>query len=179
MTRYFPRVSAVLAATAALSMVATPAMARGGGWGGRHYHRHHDGIDGGDVLAGLLIIGGIAAIASAASKADKERREREYRYPDNNDREASRGYGDPAPDRGSSRDHDGTGRAGPDGISAAVDACANEVERGDRGIDSIESVEREGEGWRVEGRVNGGRDFACSVSDSGRIRSVTVDGQAA
>ena len=36
-----------------------------GGWGGRHHH--DDGIDGGDVFAGLLILGGIAAIASAAS----------------------------------------------------------------------------------------------------------------
>ncbi|MFM7027526.1 MAG: hypothetical protein ACKOXK_02470 [Chakrabartia sp.] len=34
----------------------------------RDYRRHHDGIDAGDVIAGALIIGGIAAIASAASR---------------------------------------------------------------------------------------------------------------
>ena len=40
------------------------ARSRHGGWG----HRHHDRVDTGDVLGGLLILGTIAAIASAASK---------------------------------------------------------------------------------------------------------------
>ena len=41
-------------------------------------HRDRDGIDAGDVIAGALIIGGIAAVASAASK----NRDRDYRYRD-------------------------------------------------------------------------------------------------
>lgn len=50
------------------------------GWRlGRH---HHDRVDAGDVLAGILIIGGIAAIASAASNNKQKRAEPEYRYPD-------------------------------------------------------------------------------------------------
>lgn len=183
----FPRISTALATAAALSMVASPAMARGwsgsggwgagwgSGWGGHHrHHRHKDGIDGGDVLAGVLILGGIAAIASAASKADKQRRENDYRYPDPADRDQSRGYDEPGRDGA----YAGS-QAGPGGVGAAVDTCADEVERADRRIVSIDSVVREGEGWRVEGLVGGDRDFACSVSDTGRIRSVTVDGRAA
>ncbi len=83
--RKISRGTALLASAAALSMIATPALARDrwGGWGGRH---HHDGIDAGDVIAGVLILGGIAAIASAASNSNKakQQREREYRYPDDN-----------------------------------------------------------------------------------------------
>lgn len=58
-------------ATAATALAtATPAEAQ------RRYHdRHHDGIDAGDVIAGALIIGGIAAIASAA---DNDRGYRGY-----------------------------------------------------------------------------------------------------
>ena len=49
------------AAGAALigSVLATPAEARG------RWHRHHDDVDAGDVVAGAVVIGGIAAIASA------------------------------------------------------------------------------------------------------------------
>src|SRR5262245_40287131 len=79
------RTAATLAAAAALSLTATPAMARG-------WHRHGDGIDGGDVVAGLLIFGGIAAIAAAASsKSNKDRQARQddrYRdYPDSDYRD--------------------------------------------------------------------------------------------
>ena len=60
-----PRFS-LLAATAATAMAAAaPAMADNG------RHRGRDGIDAGDVIAGALIIGGIAAIASAASDGNR------------------------------------------------------------------------------------------------------------
>jgi hypothetical protein len=67
--------STLLAATAAtLVASATPAMARD------RYGRGHDGIDAGDVIAGALIIGGIAAIASAASDGGRyDRYDRRYR----------------------------------------------------------------------------------------------------
>jgi len=68
--------SAVAAALIATSV--TPAMAQGypgygynKGWGhgGKGYRRHRDrGVDAGDVIAGVAIIGVIAAIAAAASK---------------------------------------------------------------------------------------------------------------
>jgi len=54
------RAALVAASLAALALTATPASAR-------HWRHHDHGIDGGDVLAGLLIIGGIAAVASAAT----------------------------------------------------------------------------------------------------------------
>jgi len=177
MSQRFSRISAILAATAAACMVASPAMARG--WGGSHYrhYRYHDGIDGGDILAGVLILGGIAAIASAANKADKDRRESEYPYPDNTGR-PERDY---APDDNAPDSEPGAGRsyAGSGAVGDAVETCAEEIERGDRQIDSVESVVRDGDGWRVEGEVDGGRNFSCSVSDSGQIRSATVGGRAA
>lgn len=75
--------SALLAATAAtLVASATPAMARD------RYGRGHDGIDAGDVIAGALIIGGIAAIATAASNGSRnDRYDRRY-----NDRYYDGGY---------------------------------------------------------------------------------------
>jgi hypothetical protein len=79
-------------ATAATALVAAaPAQARD------HYrYRHHDGIDAGDVIAGALIIGGIAAIASAASDGDRfDRGYRNDRYYDGDyDRGYHRGYND-------------------------------------------------------------------------------------
>lgn len=172
----FTRIGAGLASLAALSLAATPALARDWGWGG---YRHHDrGIDAGDVFAGVLILGGIAAIASAASKSKKEREQRrdeDYRYPyDQRDqdyeRNENRGYdgrgADTRPDWSESR-----------GINAAIDRCANEVERGDRRIESIDSVNREGEGWRVAGRVDGGKDFSCTIDRDGRIRNIDLEGQ--
>ena len=99
------RPAAALALAAALSLTASPAMARG--WG----HRHHDrgGVDAGDIFAGLLVIGGIAAIASAASKKNKQPREGDYRYPDDRAgqeetwREPQADYGRPGDDRGATR----------------------------------------------------------------------------
>lgn len=63
-------------------------------------------------------------------------------------------------------------------IDGAVDACVNEVERGSTRVDAVDTVGRDGEGWRVTGRVSGGRNFDCAVDGSGRIRSATVDGRA-
>ena len=172
MVRKTSRLAGAMAAIAGCSMIATPALARGGNWGsgwgggwGKRYH-HRDRIDTGDVLAGILVPGGIVAVASAASKPGREARERDY---PRRDRRDDPRYGEPR-DRGqpSSR-----------GIGMAVDACADEVERADRTIETITGVERDGAGWRVEGRVSNGRAFACSVADGGRIRSVTVDGRAA
>ncbi|MGZ8286613.1 MAG: hypothetical protein ACXW27_06280 [Allosphingosinicella sp.] len=57
-----------LTAAAMLAALASPADAR------RRHHRHHDDVDAGDVVAGAVVIGGIAAIASAL-KADKRRKQ--------------------------------------------------------------------------------------------------------
>jgi hypothetical protein len=178
MTMFRSRTAATLAAAAALSLTATPAMARG--W------HHHDGIDGGDVVAGLLIFGGIAAIAAAASKSHKDRQARaDDRYRDDSDGDyRSQDYREVPPQRyDDDRSYDDSyrpsgNRPGSDwrsgmSVDGAVDVCVGEVERGSRSIDSVESVNREADGWRVTGRVRGGNDFTCSVDSSGRVRSVS------
>lgn len=181
MRKFRSRSAIALASAAMLSMIATPAMARG--W----HHHHRDRVDAGDIFAGILIIGGIAAIASAAGRSDRERREREVRYPE-------RRYPSDQDYRDYRDYRDGDGRYGDDrddrygrpygesnyasGIDGAVDRCVSEVERDDRRVDTVDNVNREGDGWRVEGRLNNGRDFSCSVDVDGRIRRSTIDGRA-
>lgn len=175
------RGASALAVAAALSLVATPAMARGWGGGyGHHRHHHRDRVDAGDIFAGLLIIGGIAAIASAASKSEKEKRERDYRYPDggypgDGAREDSPRYGE---DR-SGRDSAPGSRASAGELGDAVDRCVAEVERGDRRVEQVDNASRSADGWRIDGEVTGGRDFTCTLDRDLRIRQVTVDGRAA
>jgi hypothetical protein len=168
MTIFRSRYAAWLAAAAAaLSLTATPAMARG-------WHRHGDGIDGGDVVAGLLIFGGIAAIAAAASsKSNKDRQAHtDDRYRDDRDyREDDTRYVPPADERGESY-RPGSNWRSDLSVDGAVDACVGAVEQGTRSIDSVEAVNRDGDGWRVSGRLRGGNDFSCSVDGQGRVRSV-------
>ncbi len=77
----------LFAATAATVVASTaPALADGG------RHRGRDGIDAGDVIAGALIIGGIAAIASAAANNDRRYGGRWDRDRDYDDRYESYGY---------------------------------------------------------------------------------------
>ena len=170
MTGKFKRTAATLALAASFSMAATPAMARGwgGGWGG--YHRNHDRVDGGDILAGILIIGGIAAIVSAASKSSKQRQEqRDYRESLPRDREEAPRYG--------SDDDRPEWREGS-GIDSAINRCIDEVNRGKTRVGEIESVNREDGGWRVAGTTTGSGNFTCVIDRDGRIRNVNVDGQA-
>lgn len=176
------RIATVIASLAAVSLAAPPAMAshrNWGGWGGwGGYHRHRDRIDTGDVLAGILIIGGIAAVASAASKANKDKyrdRDRDYRYPDQ--RYPSR-EGDEASRDYAGKDESREDWRGSADLDAAVDRCVEEVSRGSARIDQVESVNRDGEGWRVEGKMSGGADFSCTVDADGRIRNVNIDGRA-
>jgi hypothetical protein len=127
--------------------------------GYRRWH-HRDRVDAGDVIAGVLVLGTIAAVASAASKS---RQDREYRYPQR--------Y--PAPDRpydyrsGSTDSRYNDGR----GIDRAVDMCAREVERTAR-VDTVDGVDRNGDGWRVTGRLSNGDPFTCSIGNDGRIEGV-------
>lgn len=115
---------------------------RGGyrrGWRGRNR-----GISGGDILAGALILGGIAAVASAATNS-ANRRGPNDRYSYNDDvRSASNQCG---------------------AAAAAQSGLGARIER-------IDNVVRDGNGWRVEGLVgsrNSGVDsFTCGVS-FGRI----------
>jgi len=177
--KFFRSRPAIAVATAAvLSMTTTPAMARG--WYRGHHHHHRDRIDAGDIFAGILIIGGIAAIASAASKSDRDNRE--YRRPSDQDyrdyrdyRDRNGGYGDYRDDR-YGRPYGAAPQAS--GIDGAVESCIAEVERGEHRVDDVDNVARDGEGWRVEGRLRNDGEFSCSVDVDGRIRRATVDGRA-
>ena len=167
MTIRTSRFAAALASVAAATMVATPAMAGGWGWGG-HGRHHRDRIDAGDVLTGILIIGGIAAIASAASSNSRDRRRDERRDYDD--------YQEPPRPREMT-----TASSSPSwtegGIGNAVDRCMGEIARGD-GRDGVDSVSRAGQGWRVQGHTGKGQAFSCTVDGNGRIRNISVEGEA-
>lgn len=178
MKRWVFRAGGALASAAALGLTAAPALARdpwGGGWGGG-WGRHHDRVDAGDVIAGILIIGGIAAVASAASKASKNRRD-DRRYPDDRDyRDNPDNHNDDYRGEPGRLDY-GAGYSGE--MNDAVNRCIDEVNRGSSRVESIDGAERDGRGWRVRGRVNGNSPFTCSLDGDGRIREVSIDGHAA
>ena len=99
--------------------------------------RDRDGVDAGDIIAGAVIIGGIAAIASAASKRDRYRDG--YYYDDRR----YRGYDN----------RRGNGRR-------AVERCIRAAERDARrygyryaDVTQIRDVDRKRGGWRVKGRI--------------------------
>lgn len=166
MTR-FSTLSAVLASAAALSLVATPAAAleltapprataqhapaewsdaevtaERSRW--RHRHRHDDGIDVGDVIAGAVIIGGIAALAGAFDD-DRDEPRVDYRTPQPS-------YQSSGPDR-------------------AVDMCVAEIERDVR-VSSVDAVDRDASGWRVSGSLYDGEGFTCRIGNDGRISDI-------
>lgn len=122
--------------------------------------RHRNRVDAGDVLTGVLILGGIAAIANSVSKP---RRERSYpvRQP------AS------YPERRSER----SSNSGQ-GIDRAVDMCLSEIERDVR-VDNVDNVSRTGAGWTVTGTIYNGDAFTCRIDNEGRISSVDFGGQVA
>ncbi len=171
MTVIRSRVGASIAALAAFSLSAGPALAQGWGWNdGWGRHRHRDRVDVGDVLTGILIVGGIAAVVSAASShdRDRDRRRDDRRTRDDDYQSQSSGGYQSVPAQGPSWNQNG--------IGSAVDRCMTEIARGD-GRDQVEGVSRAGDGWRVQGRTGEGRGFSCTVDASGRIRNISVEGE--
>jgi hypothetical protein len=131
--KYLSKATLALAA-AATAISATPAQA------GRFDRHHGDGIDAGDVIAGALIIGGIAAIAVAASN------DRDSRYDDRYDRRGdySRGGYDYSDRRFGSR--------------AAVDQCVRAAQRqasryGRARVTDVTRIDRVRGGYEVRGRI--------------------------
>lgn len=169
----FHRFAAATASAAALSMTATPAIsadlpqssqrALSGGVSAplayhgaaenvehRRWRRDRGGVDVGDVLAGVLILGTIAAVASAASQ-DRDDTHYPADYPDQRPRypgEQSRG------------------------LDTAVDMCVDEIERGQDYVDSVDNVSRTAEGWYVSGSIENGATFDCRIDNDGRIRLI-------
>jgi hypothetical protein len=132
--------SATVAATTAMLLVSTAAVARPG-----DRFRGHDRIDAGDVIAGALIIGGIAAVASAAS-SNRNDRGYDYRDRDYRDYGNDRGYGDY-----------GYYQNGY-GSRAAVDQCvrAAQIEArryGNARVTDVTRIDRIRGGYEVSGRL--------------------------
>ena len=117
-----------VAAGAMVMGMATPAAAQ------HHRDRDRGGISAGEVIAGAVVLGGLAAILSSG----------------NNDR-----Y-----DRYDRRDYRGSYRGGYDNGRYAVEQCVREVERyaqrrtGSRAeVYEIRDVDRERRGFEVDGRI--------------------------
>ena len=136
--------AAIGAATAgALLIGATPAMARD------RYDRDRDrdGISAGEIIAGAVVLGGLAAILSSGDNDRYDRHDRDGRYDD----------------RGRGRYDDGRYGYGYDynrygNSRSAVSQCVNSVERGSRrygrtDVTEVTSIDRKREGYRVKGRV--------------------------
>ena len=153
---------AVAAATMAVG-AAAPAEAQ--------YYRHRDrGIDAGDVLTGVAVVGGIAAIASAIGNSN--RYDRGYGYNGGYVREGyGYGYGS---------------NYGGYGANAAINACSYRAQRYSRGPIQILDVDQTGNRrFRVHGVIDGnggyynrGYDqvrFSCSARDNGRVTDFDID----
>lgn len=141
------------------------------GYRGHRGHRRHRGrVSGGDILAGILIIGGIAAVASAASnnKRNNDRyRDRDYR---NDDRRYDNRRNN---DRRSDRSDRGTGSMGQ-AINACADAAERKVGRNAR-VSEIRSVTRDGAGWRIEGDLkNSSKPAFLCTANAGRVEYVQL-----
>ncbi len=128
------KTSVATVAAGALAMTsAAPAFAR---------DRGHDKIDAGDVIAGAVILGGIAAILSSGKRDRYDNRNYRGDYRSNNNR-------------------GGNGRA-------AIERCVRAVERDAQragyrfaNVTEIRDVDRERYGWEVKGRlvVDGARGY--------------------
>ncbi|WP_083734202.1 hypothetical protein [Sphingopyxis sp. KK2] len=174
--------AAVGAATAgALMLGSTPAMAR---------DRDGDGISAGEVIAGAVVLGGLAAILSSGgndrydSRYDGRYRDDyrgDYRGGGRYDNDARYGYGYDYNRYGNSR--------------SAVNQCVNAVERGSRrygntDVTQVTSIDRKRDGYKVKGRVvvrdgYGGRwgrggyydqgKFSCDIR-YGRVQDIKFSG---
>jgi len=120
----------------------------------RGYRRDH--VRTGDVIAGVLVLGTLAAIAGSSSRREREReRDVRYREPVRNDRRDDRSWS--------------TG-----GIDNAVNMCVNQVERGSDRVDSVDNASRNAGGWQVSGSLDDGTYFSCRIDNEGRIRSIDL-----
>ncbi|MBY8823723.1 hypothetical protein [Sphingomonas colocasiae] len=193
-------VSAALLATSVAPAAARPYRGHHGGWNGGWHHRDR-GVRGGGLLAGVVILGGIAAIAGMSAKKDRQvddeiaYRNRAYQ---NRDRTAD-AYADRSDD-GEWRGDDAGGRIDSPAIDdahagndaqvirdedAAVDACAGAAEDeahaygSNASVRDIADVQGEGTEWRVSGTVetrNGYRDRASARGFTCTVRYGQIDG---
>ena len=167
---YFRKVSLAIGTAAILITSITPAMAavsleRGrsvlttageyDGWGRRHRYRHRDRVDGGRYPCRHRHSGRHRDCCRCCEQEQQSRSRDADRYP------AER-----YPQNEPSNPRKAMADRGND-VGSAVEACSSAVERDGARVDEIRSVTREGEGWRVEGDVSGGRDdnFTCGATN--------------
>ncbi len=121
-------------AAGAMALAATPAAAR---------DRHDDGIDAGDIIAGALVIGGIAAVASSIG----------------NNRGYNGTYGGPYyGDNGrydNGRYNNGYNYSRYGNSRQAVQQCVNAAQRNAYGarVTDVRSIDRKRDGYRIKGTV--------------------------
>lgn len=123
------------AAAAALTVsAAAPAQAQYRGYDRYDRYDRNRGIDAGDIITGVAILGGIAAVASAIGNG-RDRYDRGYGR--------TQGYG-----------YDYGGGYGLGSERASVDACVSEAQRryGAR-VNNITDVDRDNGYYRVRGRA--------------------------
>lgn len=170
--------AAIGAATAgAMLMSAAPAAARD------RYDR--DGISAGEIIAGAVVIGGLAAILSSG---DNDRYDRYDRYNDRYNDRYRGGYNDPRYGYGYDYNRYGNSRS-------AVSQCVNAVERGSSrygrtDVTEVTGIDRKRDGYKVKGRVvvrdgYGGRwgrggyydkgKFSCDIR-YGRVQNIRFSG---
>jgi hypothetical protein len=63
-------IAGIVAASLVATGLSSPARAQG-----HHWRHHHDDVDAGDVVAGVALVGGIAAIASAIKNGNRARQD--------------------------------------------------------------------------------------------------------
>lgn len=166
-----PKSAISAALIASMAFTAAPAAAQS-------RDRDRDGIGAGEVIAGVVVLGGLAAIlASGNDRDDRYRNDNRYRN------DSRYGYGYDYRRHGDSR--------------AAVNQCARAVERESRRygrteVTNITSIDRKRDGYRLKGQVvaHQGRDrnwngrdrnrydngrFTCEVK-YGRVQDVKISG---
>ena len=142
-------IGSLLAGSILLTAMPASAQMRGG-WD--RYDRRHDGISAGEVIAGAVVIGGLAAILSSGNNS---RGSYDPRYDGRNDGRYDPRY-DGRNDGRNSGYNDDWQRYG--GSRQAISQCVSAVERqGGRGsnvdVTRITNVDRTRGGYRIEGQV--------------------------
>lgn len=134
---------AAMAMLLAGSTLATAIPASAQNYGGRHrdHYGRHDGISAGDVIAGAIVIGGLAAILSSG----------------NGNRSRDRNY-DPRNDRDYDRNYDGYDWNRNGGSREAIERCVAAVERrggrrSDVDVRRITDIDRIRGGYQIAGNV--------------------------